>query len=621
MRPTAPIHPRLSTPARLGLVLLLWLLALPALAGVTARLDRDRVVVGDTVQLRIEASGRVRGRPDTTPLEKDFEVLGMGSGSSVTVINGRVDARTTWTVTLRPRRTGRLTIPPLAVAGEKTPPLTLTVTQAPVATPATGGDLFLETELRPAKGWEQGQFLYIVRVFYRNPIRNGDLSEPRLKDAIVRRLGDDREYGAQRGGVRYNVLERRYAIFPQSPGRLTVPAPVLDAEVVDPSRRRRGMRDFFGNDPFFNDPFFRNDPFDQLFAPTRHVRVRGEARTAEVQPRPAGWQGPWLPAQGLQVSQAWQPPGGQVRVGEPVTRIVRLSAQGLTGEQLPDLTPADVPGARVYPDPGHAQDEVTGEGIVGRREQRIAYVPERAGQLELPPVEVRWFDVRSGQPRTARLPGLEVTVLPAPAGQTPPPAPAATPRPANPPAPSAAPAPGESPAPAAHAPWWRWWWLLVLAGVLAGIALWRWRQRSPAPVAARPAATPSPVPAAPSPQPLSPGRGRGATTPAGRTDPAPLRRRFLDACRANDPAAARKALLAWAAAHWPDDPPRGLKELAERLPDPAQREALHQLDRAVFGGGAADWHGARLAELLDRLPDDKGDTGKRDETLPDLYPE
>ena len=65
--------------------------ATSAWADVNARLDRQIIVAGETVNLLIEAQGQITAQPDTEPLSKDFEVLGVSTGSRVNIINGQVD--------------------------------------------------------------------------------------------------------------------------------------------------------------------------------------------------------------------------------------------------------------------------------------------------------------------------------------------------------------------------------------------------------------------------------------------------------------------------------------------------------------------------------------------------
>jgi hypothetical protein len=55
------------------------------------------------------------------------------------------------------------------------------------------------------------------------------------------------------------------------------------------------------------------------------------------------------------------------------------------------------------------------------------------------------------------------------------------------------------------------------------------------------------------------------------------------------------------------------------MPDPACREALIALDRAVYGSGGNSWNADLLKQCLDRLPP-PAPRGKRAGPLPDLYP-
>ncbi|MEZ5541443.1 MAG: BatD family protein [Pseudomonadota bacterium] len=577
-------------------LLLTWLIlhcALAAAAGMDAWLDRTRIAAGESVQLTLELPGQVNDRPDTAPLEHDFDVLGVSSGSRVTIINGRSDARTSWTITLSPRHTGTLTVPALRVGAAQSAALTLLVDAAP-ATAGTGtgtdtdADIFIETEQAPARPYVQGEVHYTVRLLHAVPLRSGQLSEPAADTVLVQRLGEDRSYATTRNGRRYEVIERRYALFPQASGGLDLPAPVFDGEVPDTGRRRASpLSKFFGNDPFFG-----RAPFDDLLTPTRRVRVRGDAVRLDVQPRPDAATGSdWLPARQLQLTGHWEPAAGDARVGEPLTLQLEVTAQGLTGGQLPGLAPAAVAGFDIYPDQAQRETDAQESGVTGHLQQKIAFIPRRAGTFTLPALTLHWWDTGADRERVATLPERVVQILPGaqPAAQPPPMS--AQEIAAAAPIPALA---ATAPVPVAAGPW-PWVSALLAGGWLLTLLVWGWQARR-----RRTAAPPRPAPG---------GHDRVTT----------LRRRFRAACAAGDAAAARRNLLDWAAAHWRDDPPSGLQALAERLDDPATRSALAELDRAVYRAGTA-WDGARLAARLQQLPVPPARSGRDDTVLAPLYP-
>lgn len=588
---------RASNRRRCSIVGLLLIIGSNAvMAELSARLERDRIADGETVRLLVEAEGQVNGRPDTSPLTRDFDVLGLASGSQVNIVNGRMDARTTWTITLSPKRTGALTIPPLTVGDEQSPQLTLQVSEAAAVTDASGGSpLFIESEIDPRDPYVQGMVRYKVRVFIGTRLADGDLSDPRPDNALVRRLGEDRKYTQERDGQRYQVIEREYAVFPQASGELVLPAPVLDARIVERSTSRRSpFKDFFGR-----------DPFDDMFSATRQVRVRGEAISLTVRPRPDQASGVhWLPAEHVELTENWQPEAGEMHVGEPLTRTVTLRARGVTGEQLPDLASASAEGFKVYPDRPQADTRDQAQSVVGEKVQSMAFVPVRSGRFTLPAIRLHWWDTQSDRERVVELPERSIEVLPTANPQEVLPQPEAVTQQSV--AQKMSPSGNlglnaGSELSGADSPVSRsnhWIWVSAVFAMLWFVTLgmwWRDRKRR-----------------------IDTGGETAKKEVNNAKASGQLKKRFLAACAANDPHAARRALLNWARTHWPDDPPHGLGDLAKRLENQTVQEALAELDRVLYSGSGQTWSGNTLAKVLTRLPkrcrpsDDSG-------LLPDLY--
>jgi hypothetical protein len=571
-------------------------------AEVDAWLDRTRVAEGETVQLTLEAQGQVSGQPDTTALQRDFDILGISTGSRISIVNGRTDARTTWTLTLSPKHGGTLRIPALQVGSGSSPALTLVVSNAPAPAASSNADIFIETKLEPRQPYVQQQVLYTVRLLHAVPVTGGRLSEPQPANTLVQQLGDDRHYATTRNGRRYEVTERRYALFPQGSGKLELAAPVFDGEVRDSGRSGANpLQRLFGNDPLFG-----RGLFDDMLSPGRRMRVRGQAAELDVQPRPAlAGSGHWLPAQQLTLQGTWQPDGGEITAGEPLTLLLDIRAEGLTAGQLPNLAPAAADGFNVYPDQAQRRTDSGETGVTGHLRQKIAFIPQHAGKLVLPEIKVSWWDIGANRERLASLPARVLDVVPA-AGQS---AQGSASAPDARAAPAASGAhqletspPGEGvrqtqPQTRATAPSAPWPWVSAALGIawLVTLLLW-WRHRRDT-------------------------RTHRSVLPAEQNTRVPAgaaRKQFLKACHSGDAGGARAALLDWAAAHWPDDPPRGLQALAQRLDDAGARAALTALDRSLYAG-SSDWDGARLAACLTQLPPRAG-RGERASGLAPLYP-
>ncbi|MBA2079534.1 hypothetical protein PCA_13605 [Rhodanobacter sp. PCA2] len=573
----AAIHGRVVQ----GLCLLLFL-ALPLLAhaaDVRATLDRGTVQMGETVTLNLHVTGGSGSvaMPDLTPLLQDFDILGRSQSSSLSIVNGRSSSELVVGVVLQPRHAGMLTIPALTVAGARTAPLQLQVAPSnPAAAAAMHRSVFMEAQVAPQQAWVGQQLSYVLRLYYSGNITSGALDAPQIDGVQLSQVGGDLRYDAERGGRDYHVIERRYALVPQHAGTLAIPAVGFQGQALDPG-----------------------DP-DSFFGAGAPVSASSPPLTAQIQAPPADWgKAAWLPARALTLTlEGWPDANTPVRVGQPINLTMKLGATGLPVDTLPALSLPALQGATVYPDQPFTSTANDGPWLVGTRQRAFAVVPEQAGTLTVPATTLRWFDVTSGQPRTAEIPAHSITVLPA-AGAAATPPQAAAPAVSSSPA-VAASAPAVAAAPAgvqAHGTPWRWIALAsLLLWLLSMLAWWLWRRRTVRGVGA------------------AAGAG-GATGDTARQ----LRQAFLAAARGSDAPAQLRSLLAWAQAERPAIQHPGA--LAAALADEAQRQAIAGLQRRCYGDAAATVaSGDELAAAFKRgfawRAADKAD----DDALPPLYP-
>jgi hypothetical protein len=588
--------------ARQAAILLLWLVgcvaSVRALADVKASLDASRITVGETVQLTLEHEGNISGQPDVTALQQNFDIVGTSSNTIIQLINGSASEKTQVVLTLAPKVTGHLTIPPLSWNGEKSQALSLDVagpsgTGQPGAAGAPAAAVFMETDASPRQPYVEGAVNLTVHLYMAEPLYHADLELPENSDVIVKRLSSDASSEAQRNGQTYQVVTRQYVLFPLHSGKLTLPGPVLDAEVAVTQSAPGGDPGIFGG-----------SPFGGIFRTVRPIRLSGNPIVLSVQPRPAGAVGAyWLPASAVTLNAAWNPTQLTAQTGDPLTVDLDLQATGLTAAQLPDLSSLlHLPsGLKAYPDQPKLNDSAQDGKVVGSRDQTIALMADSPGHYTIPALTVKWWDTQSNQLRTASVPARTVTIVPAPGGTAAaPPAPAATQSQPAPLATHHAPPPATAPKPIPARSPSQWEWISIGLAVvwLATIGAWLWSRRA--------RTRPQPV--------------RNAT-PIGRRqvppDAAKERAAFRTACQINDPHAARAHLLAWSTALW-GTTPAGINAIAVRIGDPNVAELLRDLDRACYAGGA--WQGDALAAVLMELPPPPGKTGRRRDNLAPLYP-
>ena len=72
----------------------------------------------ETVRLSIKAfNTRETERLNLSALESDFQVMGTNTNSQYRYVNGRSESWVEYAITLQPKRTGALRIPPISVGG------------------------------------------------------------------------------------------------------------------------------------------------------------------------------------------------------------------------------------------------------------------------------------------------------------------------------------------------------------------------------------------------------------------------------------------------------------------------------------------------------------------------
>lgn len=251
---------------------------------------------------------------------------------------------------------------------------------AAAQTPPGDPPFIVRAELSERLVWESSQALYTVRVYQpagaRRPGRIRSLEDPVLLsgEALIERLGTDREYSVRSEDAESLVLERRYALFPQSPGELLL-APV--------SLRWTGGEYGFRTRTFLQD------------AEPRRLRAR---------PVPGPPAGVWLAAADVRLWDEFERAPEDLVAGEPLVRLLGVRVEGQPARQIPELDPGQGPNFRHFIERPEFEDIVTRRGLVGVRRQRAALLALRGGDLALPAIRLDWWNTASGRWETAELP-------------------------------------------------------------------------------------------------------------------------------------------------------------------------------------------------------------------------
>lgn len=409
----------------LGLVLLLGLWAGFARADVTcdASVNRTSVPSGGEVELTVSAQGDVNWNPEfTLPDLPSVQIYAGGTNQSMSMINGRTETSVSRTYYLKVEGSSDFTIGPVLVtAGREsceTEPITIRVTAAgsrnqqvppvnsgnrttrPNTVPSgvsggngsggkPGDDVFVTLTADQTEAWVGQQIVVTFSYWWRSQSWNSpNYTPPRTEGFWREPLGSEKRTRKVVQGRAYNVTEIRYAVFPTragdlviEPAELSFPRGVFES-FFETSRTRRRPRSL------------RTDPVKI------HVREL-------PQPAPAGFSG-IVASRLLLTSQADR---DSVPRGEALGLKVVLTADGFL-KGFSDLKVSAPAHTRLHDAGENFQTEIQRDRLVGQLTVEKVIVPEQDGALQLPPVNLVWFDSDAEEYRTASTGPLAVQVTP-----------------------------------------------------------------------------------------------------------------------------------------------------------------------------------------------------------------
>ncbi len=379
---------------------------------VSATLGADQVEVGQGVYLQIEVATErdIRIADPEFPGLKDVEVMleSSSSGMSVQFINGKRSAQRTKTFmyVLVPTAPGDIEIPvEVEVGSEKfspasKPKLTVTgsaIAAAPAEQPEVGAlppsaerEVYVWPVVDAAEVYVGEQLVYELQIWSRSVGRLELDNLPAFKDAWTTDLQIARpKQRKQLDGVPYQVFtQMRRAVFPHKAGTMTIEGATV---------RATPSLGFFGGG---------GGP------PRTYV---GRTLAIPVKPLPAEGQPIGFAASNVgRFALAAEVDRTQLRQGEAVRLSVTIEGSG--NLELVELRGwPKIDGVRSYePKAEAAELDTRGPRLRGTRVWTMLLIIDRAGELEIPSIELPYFDPEDGKYQVALTKPIKLTVEPNP---------------------------------------------------------------------------------------------------------------------------------------------------------------------------------------------------------------
>ncbi|MCP4681146.1 MAG: protein BatD [Desulfobacterales bacterium] len=396
-------------------------LAAPIKANVAV--ERTDVFVGEPFIFQIQVEGSENpARPDMSGL-KDFTVEYKGgrqnSSTSISIVNGRMTKNIkrgyVFSYSLLPQRAGGFTIPSMAVHAEGQTVYTTPVTIS-VQKPMESDDIRLQLHLSKSRCYVGEPITLTVTWYLGSDVKGFNFSFPFLRNTDKFHFFDPeidtssgkgyyripiegREVIGEKGrssldGKNYATITFIKVLIPKQAEKIKIGPATVTCDVLAGYRRQRNQyNDFFSD--FFNDDFFgrrRRGVYKKFVAPSNSIDLQVSQVPSEG--RPPGFAG----HVGVYKIQAHAQPT-VISVGDPITLKVTLSGPDyLDHIKLPPLE-KQAKLSRDFKIPRErAPGETSGKTRVFTQTIR-ALSPD---VKEIPPIELSYFDTRTGRYQIAR---------------------------------------------------------------------------------------------------------------------------------------------------------------------------------------------------------------------------
>ncbi|MGV1720422.1 BatD family protein [Vibrio furnissii] len=391
------LQPRLSPLNRLlvGLSTLLMCLISVSAHAVTvyASVSKNKVVKNEVFQLTVVSDQKASGDDlDFRALDQDFFMSRPSFSSSMNIINGSRSNRSEWTVSLAANRLGVVTIPSLELHGAKTQPIAIQVTQDEQA-PSSDDLVEVRSQLSRSTLYPNESALFKARLIIKaDPRRLQDpkIAPPTIDGMELKAASEPNQYQTVMDGIQVTIVDQDFRITASQAGDFTLTEPSLQGALIYGSSYNGGTR-------------------------ILPLKTTPKTYTIHVEPKPADYQGTWLPTSQLTLREQWLDSQGKpiagnryaTKVGDSITREVTVQVTGLTQEQLPNIHLTYPDSVRVYDE--KPQFATLDNGDVTMTLKQVL-IPRQTGDITLPKVAMQWWDTVTKAQKTASADGLTLSV-------------------------------------------------------------------------------------------------------------------------------------------------------------------------------------------------------------------
>ena len=365
-----------------------------SLGEVSSWVDNNPVRVGDMFNLHIEAKNvNVTEKPDIKGI-KGLQVINRSEQNQTSIVGNKITRIVKWTYVLLAPSPGKYQIPSLKVGKEYTNPIFLEVVETQKN--RQNEIVRLDLSLSSKKVYPQQQIIIKLKII-RNGMQlvNESITPFELTGIQIEKIKET-SYQKVNKGKKQLITEILYVGIPKRSGNIVIPQIRYQGDEI--------------NGVNLGSIFQKFGSYSQNRG--RRIFSASEPQTIEVLPIPDGITDWWLPVNKLELEEKWDTDTQVFMLGEPITRTITIYADGAYADQIPELKIKFPEKIKSYSDQPILKTEKTVEGLKGIRIEKFALIPNSVGEIKLPEISVDWWDVDKGELRTSVISEKIINVLP-----------------------------------------------------------------------------------------------------------------------------------------------------------------------------------------------------------------
>jgi hypothetical protein len=256
---------------------------------------------------------------------------------------------------------------------------------------SAGGDIVLRAAVKPAEAWVGQRVVLQIDVLGADGwAQIGRFGEMDLPGAyLIRTDSQGTRLQENIDGVSYTGQRYEVSVYPQKAGVIEVPPLPVDVAIKT----------------------WGADAAQAL----RQERTPAVAITAKLPPGVKEIRG-LISTTAFLAEQRWSADTAELKVGDALQRTITMQAEDVSGMAFAPLEFAELPGLGIYPAEPELADSADRGSLRGRRTEAVTYVFERAGVVQIPDIQLSWWNVSAQKLEAITLRGREFEIGPGPVG-------------------------------------------------------------------------------------------------------------------------------------------------------------------------------------------------------------